>query len=816
MSHLKKATRDLLQHIYPESVQISDAREVEDEEYFNVFEETSLAIGLDLDHHKQLVSTLSKKTALKPSQFEFVNQISNGISSGKQILVFLTGGAGCGKSFTTEILIAEIEIVLKKKVVILASSGSAAAAINGQTVHKFLKLDFHLNSRLIPGTSEYVEVALSEVIIIDEVSMVSRELFDAVDLILSSVPLPSEVEALKKGKKTPKSFGGRSMILVGDLFQLPAISPTNSQIFHSHLWSSFICHVLKENCRQHGDLPFITLLNEVRLNQISPGSLHLIESRICGKGHPLTHECVKPTQSSLTICSLLKDVHRINQEELKKMEGELFQLKSLDSFSTNPFHGPPPTKFFPEVISLKIGAKVVITRNLDLKKQLTNGATGIVVKITNEYVIIERPNGRFPISKISQTLPFQGGSRIRKQFPLELAFAVTVHMVQGMTIDHSILFLDHSFFADGQGYVALSRVRTLQGLHIRVFDRNSIKVNTEISKFIFDGLPPPPPPPVTKSTPPSVLNPGFSAQTNSILPSPGISPTPMILPEVLKHPFVQMENSCHLDVFLESCFACLLFHPHTLLQEITSHQLLLKLGNINQQTPPSEYLIDALRFRLHNKRSTNQIKKKLRNEISETFGSGMGRGDLYSNPVMWCNAFSKNDLNGVIGLSFKKTSDCPHHSRSSIRVLPFLSVAFDGNLANSLDSYSSALNFPQGYCEQNLGYQSIDSSISTSIHCNLISEITIEDIVLPSILAIEYAGMHPVPLCDIQLLGRKYRFISATRRTGAHFIAYVFQEGRFWFFDGNSSAKFTPAPTFQNDHSLPGTREIIFYVSIDG
>jgi len=239
---------------------------------------------------------------------------------------FITGPGGTGKSFLLKAVMTMLELWQGAHVAVLASTGTAAHLIGGQTVHRFFRLQTDLGSRLQYGTDEWATVTHTDVLIIDEVSMMSCHLLEAIDRECRRC-------ALRVHQERP--FGAKRLILFGDLYQLPPVLRTgdDAPIYAHRLWPLFQVLHLQESCRQQGDAPFFDLLNRLRVGALEKKDWELLQSRVCGTGHALSPAC-RPWLSGtpgavLVACHKQKD--SINARRLETLSSKLVVLPALDT-----------------------------------------------------------------------------------------------------------------------------------------------------------------------------------------------------------------------------------------------------------------------------------------------------------------------------------------------------------------------------------------------------------------------------------------------------------------------------------------------------
>ena len=413
--------------------------------------------------------------------------------------LFLTGKAGTGKST----FLRYVAQHTKKKYVILAPTGIAAINAGGQTLHSFFKLPFH---PLLPNDSRYnirnIRKTLkyngdttkllreTELIIIDEISMVRADIIDFIDKVL---------RIYCRNMRVP--FGGKQLLLVGDIFQLePVIKEdewrlmqpfyASAYFFSAKVWQEMelVSIELRKVYRQ-SDAHFIGILDRIRQNQATTEDLKAINAR----SKQSAHSSQDAQNLEITLASRRDTVDYINEQKLKELEGE-------PSVFFGKITGEFPETSLPAPIELEIkpGAQVIFIKN-DKEKRWVNGTLGVVIYIDEEDGIItvvdedgheydvEREtweNMRYTFNEKEQKIEEeQLGTFV--QFPLRLAWAITVHKSQGLTFRQvKIDFSGGGAFAGGQTYVALSRCTSLEGITLtEPIRQRDIFVRAEVVNF---------------------------------------------------------------------------------------------------------------------------------------------------------------------------------------------------------------------------------------------------------------------------------------------------------------------------------------------
>lgn len=398
--------------------------------------------------------------------------------------VFLTGEPGSGKTHTINEYINYLRD-RQIEVAITASTGIASTHIGGMTIHSWSgigiknKLDKYEIDKI--ASSEYVSKRINKakVLVIDEVSMLSPQTLDMVDAVCREV------------KNDSSAFGGLQVIFVGDFFQLPPIiknktennSPqilfedknTGNFAYESDSWvraKPMVCY-LREQYRQDDEI-FLKILSSIRTNTFDQDMFEHLEER---KVHD-----EKASKKLLKLFSHNVDVDKVNMLELSKIEDEE-EFFVMDS-SGKSFIVETLKKgcLSPENLVLKVGAEVMCTKN-NQKSGYVNGTLGVVVGFESgsRYPIIRTRIGKKIVIEPAEWVVEENGKKKASitQIPLRLAWAITVHKSQGMSLDEAIMDLS-SVFEYGQGYVALSRVRRLSGLYLLGWNKRAFEVHPDI------------------------------------------------------------------------------------------------------------------------------------------------------------------------------------------------------------------------------------------------------------------------------------------------------------------------------------------------
>lgn len=379
---------------------------------------------------------------------------------------FLTGRAGTGK--TT--FLHRVQQTVSKQFITLAPTGVAAILAGGETIHSFFGLPLETCT---PGTfgkineEKILALVHADTIIIDEVSMVRCDIVDAID------------STMRKVLRSTSPFGGKQVVFVGDMFQLPPVVRKGAEtelmrdIYHTDTFYFFKAFALRrmrlvkiefQKVYRQDDPMFRTILDHVRLNRVTPDDIAHLNTRVATP---------KEDDGTITLVSTNRAADDINNQRLSALSGEEHVYEGT-------INGKFENKRFPvsQKLCLKIGAQVMFTRN-DTHHRWANGTIAKVSHLSDDGIKVTMPGGEnYNVPCCTwDAVDYAYDHKERKlkknvtgsftQYPLKLAWAITIHKSQGMTFDRLYLNLSAAgIFAAGQLYVALSRVRTLGGLFL--------------------------------------------------------------------------------------------------------------------------------------------------------------------------------------------------------------------------------------------------------------------------------------------------------------------------------------------------------------
>jgi ATP-dependent DNA helicase PIF1 len=392
--------------------------------------------------------------------------------------VLLTGAAGTGKTYTLNRFIARARDN-GKVVAVTATTGLAATHLNGTTLHAWAGIGVH--DELPHGFAQHMGkqrqdiIAKTDILVIDEISMLHDFRLDIVEHVTRTV------------RGSDKPFGGLQVVLCGDFFQLPPVSRNDARqgtfITSSEAWNSgtFTVCYLQEQYRQKDDQKYTDILNGIRAGVLMRSQLDALRAR--------SHVTNNPFEATTRLLTTNADVDTINSEHLDRLDEEVVAYTMQTSGGKKYIEQLKKSCLAPETLYLKRGAHVMCIKNAKDKKYV-NGSLGVVVgfdSISNNP-IIELTTGK-KVTMQPESWELMDGDKRRAalvQIPLRLAWAITVHKSQGMTLDSARIDLSRAF-VEGMGYVALSRVKDLESLTLDGLNGMALRVSPH-AKAIDDEL----------------------------------------------------------------------------------------------------------------------------------------------------------------------------------------------------------------------------------------------------------------------------------------------------------------------------------------
>ena len=388
--------------------------------------------------------------------------------------VFLTGSAGTGKTFLLNKFIQYLKDE-KIKVGITASTGIASTHIGGITIHSWSGIgiansinDPKIKKFLKGKNPKWKEIRETKVLIIDEISMLDSDRLVLIDRVCREIKDPF------------LPFGGIQVVVCGDFFQLPPINDgieEESQLaYNSPAWKKArfkVCY-LKKQFRQD-DKDFISILNDIRNNKANTKTLERIKMRL--------NKNIDGYDKVTKLYTHNRNVDNINNLELSKIKEAEVEYSMSSQGLVRLIEILKKNCLAPEILKLKKGAVVMFVKN-NFKEGYVNGTLGTVIGFDlNGFPIVKTIKGK-TIVVAQERWDIENGDVIAAtiwQFPLRLAWAITIHKCQGMSLDAAEIDLSKSFGC-GMGYVALSRVRRLTSIKLIGINENALKVNQEITE----------------------------------------------------------------------------------------------------------------------------------------------------------------------------------------------------------------------------------------------------------------------------------------------------------------------------------------------
>lgn len=390
--------------------------------------------------------------------------------------VFLTGGAGSGKSFLIRQFMRELD---PKEMPILASTGAAAVLLGGRTFHSFFGLGI-----MEGGADATYERASKDKRLMSRLRKVEGVIIDEISMIPGQALMIAEALS-QRARESKLPWGGMRVIAVGDFAQLPPVTHTGQRdwCFLNGVWevSGFQTVMLSHNQRVSDNL-FLDVLSDVRHGKVTERVREFLNE------HVQDHDEDDP---GTRLFPRKINAEKFNERKLAEIDETEVVIESIYSGSERHIETLKKASPIAEKLILKIGCQVMFLQN-DPQRRWVNGTRGSVVDITADQITVRKDRGReVQVSKSSFAIQDAEGNIMAQveQFPLTLAYATTIHKSQGATLDD--LWCDLSqLWEPGQAYVALSRLRSAKGLHLIGWNPRSIIVDPKVLQFYkqFEGL----------------------------------------------------------------------------------------------------------------------------------------------------------------------------------------------------------------------------------------------------------------------------------------------------------------------------------------
>lgn len=394
--------------------------------------------------------------------------------------VYFDGEAGTGKSFTFVEIAKALFDIYGGQLRVTASTGVAAVNVNGTTLHKWSGLGLMDDTleKMIKNANKLKKIwLLTKVLMIEEISMITGEMMDKIDKIAKAV----------RGNTLP--FGGIQVVLCGDFSQLPPVKKIEEGFcFEAECWETFAENSfrLKQVYRQK-DEKFLKILKELRTGNLSEESCDILLSRVVGSVEDIPSiDGIKPT---ILFCRR-DEAEKLNKERLDELKGAKKTFFAEDKCKKTPEGMAGLRNLQADCqasaeLTLKVGAQVMLLKNLKVKDGLCNGSRGVVKGYFGQYPVVKFMNGIRTTIEPAQW--HQGNSNspdaTRSQIPLALAWAITIHKAQGMQLQFMGTDISNAF-EEGQAYVAISRCESLENLYLlNAFDPDKVRASQKVSDF---------------------------------------------------------------------------------------------------------------------------------------------------------------------------------------------------------------------------------------------------------------------------------------------------------------------------------------------
>jgi ATP-dependent DNA helicase PIF1 len=437
-----------------------------------------------VDHNKETGMSIPTEYNLDLSETQ--QKAFDRFKRGESLLIL--GSAGTGKSRLVKEFYRHIKRVNKQKTMYITSTtGISAYNIGGITINSFMGIGTAeapvevLMKRLRYKTSIKDRIRKTDILVIDEISMMSAVVFEKLNLIFQSL------------KKSQKPFGGIQLVLTGDFLQLETVftdqRADNRLIIESALFKQMFektTIVLRENFRQRSDNEYVDILMRIRRGEHTENDI----KRLMTRRLKLTDD----KKNLVHLVSSNRKAQAINTEQLNKIQSEdscyeSVYVKMGDQETCDLLEKELRSQFNQkgvDSIFLRKGCRVLLIKNLDIENGLVNGSLGTVTDLFTDAVRVQFDNGVTQIvNRVEWELEMDNSKVICQQIPFMLAYSITIHKSQSLSLESAVLDLADCF-CNHMVYVALSRVRSLSGLYLRSLNAKKITVNKKLLDFIND------------------------------------------------------------------------------------------------------------------------------------------------------------------------------------------------------------------------------------------------------------------------------------------------------------------------------------------
>jgi ATP-dependent exoDNAse (exonuclease V) alpha subunit len=383
--------------------------------------------------------------------------------------VFLTGEPGAGKTHTLN-LFKEWAFVQGKACVVTASTGIASTHIGGSTIHSFSGIGIKSVitasdlRKIYDNNFKYRDLVEVDILVVDEVSMIDANFINLLDYVLKEI------------RKNSKPFGGVQVVFVGDFFQLPPVVKEGETrfAFEADAWGDAeleVCYLTEQH--RSSERVFIDILRRMRAGNTTKNDIEVLSNSSSS------------TTPELNLFTHNADVDKLNEVELSKLEGEEWGNSCFQEGVPFLCQQIIRSMLSPFRLQLRLGAKVMFTKN-NFEAGYVNGTIGTVTGFEGRDPVVSFDEGRQSVRVRRAEWVFEDKDGVQKakvvQYPLRLAYAITVHKSQGMSIDSAFIDLSR-VFEYGQGYVAVSRVRSLKGLKLKGATLESFKMHPKVVEY---------------------------------------------------------------------------------------------------------------------------------------------------------------------------------------------------------------------------------------------------------------------------------------------------------------------------------------------